>query len=277
MTDAAPLSTANLDARVGRRQALRIGGLSVSLAALVAACGTDRSGDTAPGRVGNADPILPPPDYAVNDVVLLRTASSVELTAVAVYAVIKGLGVLEGSTADLVDRIQADHQATADKMAALTEAAGGTAWTDTNPWIMERVVEPIVETISTSDDVARDVINFAITLENLAASTQQLLTGILGEPEQRLAAANASTEESRHSAALVLNVFGTSNRFSPALIGEEVARTPENTLAMYAINTTFGSLAQQELIVGEADENGSRTTFLLATPAANSLIYEELS
>lgn len=57
MTDSTPLTTANLDARVGRRQALRIGGLSVSLAALVAACGDDRGGDTAPGRVGNADPI----------------------------------------------------------------------------------------------------------------------------------------------------------------------------------------------------------------------------
>jgi hypothetical protein len=276
MTDSTPLTTANLDARVGRRQALRIGGLSVSLAALVAACGNDRTGDTAPGRVGNADPILPLPDYPVNDVVLLRTASSLELTAVAVYETAKGLGVLEGSTADLVDRIQANHQATADKMAALTEAAGGTAWTDTNPWIMERAIAPILDTIGMSDDVGRDVINLAITLENLAASTHQTLTGILTEAAQRLATANASTEESRHSAALVLDVFGTANRFSPALVNEDVERTPENTLAMYAINSTFGSLAQQELIVGEADENGSRTTFLLATPAANSFIYEEL-
>ncbi len=277
MTDSTPLTTANLDARVGRRQALRIGGLSVSLAALVAACGNDRTGDTAPGRVGNADPILPLPDYAVNNVVLLRTASSLELTAVAVYETAKGLGVLEGSTADLVDRIQANHQATADKMAELTEAAGGTAWTDTNPWIMERAIAPIVETISMSDDVRRDVINLAITLENLAASTHQKLTAILTEPAQRLATANASTEESRHSAALVLDAFGTANRFSPALVGEDVERTPENTLALYAINSAFGSLAQQELIVGEADENGSRTTFLLSTPAANSFIYEELS
>ena len=142
---------------------------------------------------------------------------------------------------------------------------------------MERVVAPIVEKITMSDDVGRDVFNLAITLENLATSTHQSLTSILTEPEQRLATANASTEESRHSAALVLNAFGTSNRFSPALIDEEVNRTLENTLAMYAINSTFGSLAQQELIIGEADENGSRTTFLLATPAANSFIYEELS
>jgi hypothetical protein len=277
MTDSTPLTTANLDARVGRRQVLRIGGLSVSLAALGAACGNDRGGDTAPGRVGNADPVLPQPDYAVNDIVLLRTASSLELTAVAVYEIAKGLGVLEGSTAELVERLQANHQATADKMAELTVAAGGTAWTDTNPWIMERAIAPIVDTISTSDDVLRDVINLAITLENLAASTHQSLTGILTEPAQRLATANASAEESRQSAALILNVFGIGNQFSPALVNEDVERTPENTLAMYAITSTFGSLAQQELIIGETDENGSRTTFLFATPAANSFIYEELS
>lgn len=277
MTDSTPLTTANLDARVGRRQALRIGGLSVSLAALVAACGTERTGDSDPGRVGNADPVLAQPDYEVNDIVLLRTASSLELTAVAVYETAKGLGVLEGSTAALVDRLQANHQATADKMGQLTEAAGGTAWTDTNPWIMERAIAPIVDTIAASDDAGRDVINLAITLENLAASTHQSLTGILTESEQRLATANASAEESRHSAALILSAFGTNNRFSPAFVGEDVNRTVDNTLAMYAINTAFGSLAQQELIIGEPDENGSRTTFLLATPAANSFIYEELS
>ena len=36
--------------RLGRRDALRIGGLTVSLAAIVAACGDDRGGDTDPGR-----------------------------------------------------------------------------------------------------------------------------------------------------------------------------------------------------------------------------------
>ena len=102
-------------------------------------------------------------------------------------------------------------------------------------------------------------------------------SSILTEPAQRLATANASAEESRQSAALILNVFGIGNQFSPALVNEDVERTPENTLAMYAITSTFGSLAQQELIIGETDENGSRTTFLFATPAANSFIYEELS
>ena len=43
--------SASIAGRFGRRDALRIGGLSVSLAALVAACGDDRGGSTDPGRI----------------------------------------------------------------------------------------------------------------------------------------------------------------------------------------------------------------------------------
>ena len=94
-----PLVLSNLDARVGRREAFKIGGLTVSLAALVAACGDDRTGDTAPGRVGNAPKVEALPDYAVNDVVLLRTASSVENTIVLIYESAQELGVFEGEMA----------------------------------------------------------------------------------------------------------------------------------------------------------------------------------
>jgi hypothetical protein len=270
-------SKSALDARVGRRDALRIGGITLSLSAIVAACGDKRTGDSTPGRVGNAPIITAIPDLAVNDVVLLRTASSVELTAVEVYNTAKSLGAFEGSTAELVDRLIADHTATAATMGELTENAGGTAWTDTNPWIMERSITPIFETIAVSDDPARDVINLAITLENLAAATHQGLVGVLSTSELRLAAAAASDASSRQSAALTHNAFGIAHRFSPVLVGESAERNAEGIPPQYAINSQFGSLGQLELVVGAADENGARTTFLLATPAANSFIYEELS
>lgn len=287
-----PLTTGNLDARIGRRQALKIGGLSVSLAALVAACG-DISGDETPGRVGNAPVVTSPPDYEVNDAVLLRTASSLELTAVAVYEAAQSLGILDDDLAALVERLIEDHTATAARMGELTEAAGGIAWTSTNPWIMERSVEPIIATIlapkvltnadgeveaeveRTSEEIGLDVVDFAITLENMASATHQTLTSLLSESDQRVAVANASTREARNSATLVLEVFGTARRVSPALFGEEVVNV-NGTIPRYAIETTFGSVAQQELLVGATDENGNRTSYLLATPAANSLIYEEL-
>jgi len=261
---------------ISRREAFRVGGVTLSLAAIVAACGEDRDGDTDPGRVGNAPPVTAIPDYPVNDVVLLRTASSLELTAVFVLNTAKALVSFDDDTAALVNRLIANHNATAATMGELTVAAGGEAWNDTNPWIMEQAVTPILATISGSDDVTRDIQTLLITFENLAAATHQNLSGLLSESSQRVAVTMAAAQESRHSATLVLDSFGTANRFSPALVGEEVTRTADNVLPQYAVATQFGSVAQIEMIVGAADVNGTRSTYILSTPAENSFIYEEL-
>ncbi len=269
------MSGFDFDTPMGRRQALKLGGLTVSLAALAAACGSDRGGDTAPGRVGNAPSITALAEYEVNNVVLLRTASSVELSLVSVYESAMAMGALPGNISDLANQIVANHRATADEMGALTTAAGGTAWNSTNPWMMHRSIEPILATISDSDDPERDMVNFLITLENVASATHQNLTALLSESDQRLAAAHAATREARNSASLVLGALGTAHRISPTLLGDEAVET-DGTIPRYAIETTFGSVAQEELRVGAADENGNRASYLLATPADNSYIYSEL-
>lgn len=139
------------NAPTSRRDAFKIGGLAVTMGALVAACGEDRGGDDAPGRVGNAPIVTSPPDWEVNDVVLLRTASSLELTAVEVYEQVLGLdGALDAALVPFVNRLIEDHRAVADQMAALTEAAGGEAWTCANPWLMDRLVEPVVASITSN-------------------------------------------------------------------------------------------------------------------------------
>lgn len=261
---------------ISRREAFRLGGVTLSLAAIVAACGDDRDGDTDPGRVGNAPSVTAIPEYEVNDVVLLRTASSIEFTAVAVYQTAKDLVRLDDATVELVDQLIANHTATAATMGELTVAAGGVAWEETNPWIMERSILPMLGTIGDSDDVMRDLTTLAITLENLGAATHQVLASLLTESEQRVAVSMAAAQESRHSATLVLDAFGVANRYSPALVGEEVTRTAENVLRQYAVTTQFGFVGQIDMIIGAPDENGARTLYTVSTPAANSLIYEEL-
>lgn len=270
------MSTERNTQHVGRREVLRMGGVTLSLAAIVAACGQDRSGSEDPGRVGNAVPVTDLIDYEVNDAVLLRTASSLEYTAIAVLNAAKTLVDYDESTAALIDRLIANHTATAATMAGLTIDTGGEAWNEPNPWFMERSIEPILDTIASSDDIERDITSLVITFENVAAATHQSLAGILSETAQRVAVAKAAALESRHAATMVLKAFGTAGRFSPALIGEEVTRTASNVGRQYAVASQFGSVAQVEVIVGAADENGTRTTYTIATPAANSYIYEEL-
>jgi len=264
-----------LHQRVGRRDALRLGGIGVSLAALVAACGSDRSGDTAPGRVGYAPPVTALPDYPVDDAVYLRTSSSIEATIIDVYnGMLARSGVVD-TTATAIQELVARHEELLTQLTGLTEQAGGTAWTCSNPWIVDRLVDPVTALIDTSDDPGRDMLNFAIALENLAAATHQTYTSLLTQADLRTGLASASSVDARNAATLVTVARGEDGYVSPAINGGETPQTdgiPDD----FAIAFRFGSVAQFDLILGPPDENGGREDFTINVPADNGYIYNEL-
>ena len=262
--------------RYGRRDALKLGGLTISVAALAAACGTDRTGDDAPGRVGYAPPITDPPDYSVDDAVLLRTASSLELTAIAVYEAILDTGALDDDLTTLVERLIENHQDIADEMGQLTESVGGVAWECTNDWYMDRTVTPILEAVAGSDNPLRDIVNTAVVLENIAAATHQTLAIELQDADAAAATMAAAELESRHSAAIAAAARGPEGYVSPTVTGGETPTDPDGVPYKFAITDRFGSTGQIELVVGAPNENGVRQTFILQTPALNSYIYNEL-
>jgi hypothetical protein len=262
--------------RYGRRDALKLGGLTISAAALVAACGTDRTGDDTPGRVGYAPPITDPPDYSVDDAVLLRTASSLELTAIAVYEAILDTGALDDDLTTLVERLIENHQAIADEMGQLTESVGGVAWECTNEWYMDRTITPILEAVAGSDDPLRDILNTAVALENIAAATHQTLTIDLDDADAAAATMAAATLESRHSAAIVAAARGPEGYVSPGITGGDIPTDPDGLPFAFSITSRFGSTGQSELVVGAPNEVGVRQSFILQTPALNSYVYNEL-
>lgn len=262
--------------QVGRRDALRIGGITISLAALVAACGDGVGGSEAPGRVGYAPSVTDPADYPVDDAVLLRTSSSIENTIIFVYQEALASGVLDADAVTLLERLIEDHEATSKEMGSLTATAGGEAWECTNTWMIDRLVEPVMEVINASDDPARDMLSFAISLENLDAATNQTFAAELSTAELRGAAINAAALASRHAASLPIFAYGPVSYVSPALANEELGSTAEGLPQWYAVTSTFGSIGPVELVVGAPDENGTRSSFFLQTPAANSYVYNEL-
>ena len=260
-----------------RRDALKLGGLTVSAAAILAACGNGRTGDDAPGRVGFAPPVEELEDYPVDDAVLLRTASSLELTAVAVYEAILETGLLDADLTTLVERLIEDHQMVADQMGELTEAVGGVAWECTNPWYMNRTVEPLLEAVLASDNPLRDIVNTAVVLENLAAGTHQSLTIQLEDADAAAATIAAATLESRHSAYIVAVARGPEGYVSPLIDGTGDTPTDADGVPQkFSITSRFGSTGQVELVAGAPDENGVRETFIVQTPSLNSFIYNEL-
>lgn len=264
--------------RLGRRDALRLGGMGISIAALVAACGDDRGGETSPGRVGYAPPQTEPPNYPVDDAVLLRTAASVERTIVSTYEWMLETGTLGADESEFVETLIGAHEETAAELDELTTAVGGTPWECTNPWMVDRLVDPVEATIEVSDDPARDMGTFMISLEDMATSTMQMFAGMVEDIDARVGLATGAADTAQQAATAALLVGGPDAAISPDLTGGE-GGTPDETdgvPTMYALSTTFGSVAQFESTIGPADENGVRPSFNFATPADNSYIYNEL-
>jgi hypothetical protein len=268
-----------------RRRVLRTGGLTVSLGALLAACGDDDS-ESAPGRVGYAPPATPLPTVEKTDGVWLRTATSIEYTVLDVYARTTELGDLDATAQALVDRFVEDHTEHIEVLTGLTTEAGAEPYECTNAWYIDRTVDPIFtqitgsesEGIAPSDDPARDLMAVANAFESLSGAMYQQMTSVLTVPELRSQVMTIGAQEARHAAAMAITATGAPEGYvSPALFGEDVAPDESGLFLAYAIPSQFGSLAAIQLVVGARNEAGTRETFIIDTPSDNSLIYDGMS
>lgn len=260
-----------------RRKFLRNSGIVLSFGAIVAACGDDRGGSDDPGRLGVAPPPPTLPEAELNDGVLLRTAQSLEYTAIAVYDAAVGLGVLSADEFALVARFVSDHQRHAADLGALVARAGAEEFTCPNPFIMDRAVGPILGALDGSDDLHRDVLNIAYAFEALAGASYQALVGVLADKSLRTTTMLIGGEEQRHAAVLAAAI-NPDVLINPVLLGDEAAETDDDGFPIpYAIPATFGQLTGIELVVGDRNDEGARFSTQLQTPADNTFVYDSLS
>ncbi|MCC5951326.1 MAG: ferritin-like domain-containing protein [Acidimicrobiia bacterium] len=214
-----------------RRGFLRVGGLTVTLGALAAACGEDS--DTGLTRTGQTVPTTEPPPEALPsseelDLDLLRTASSIEALAVATYqAAIDADWLVDAavrSTATLFAEQHAEH------LAALSDTLsdiGGQPYTEPNPFLAAEVVDPEVDGIGEiEEDEERQtaVLNLAYQLENVASQTYTSAGLLLTTADLRQVAMSIGAVESRH-VAVILGVVGDPQ--VPFALGRTVGAAPE--------------------------------------------------
>jgi rubrerythrin len=216
--DSPAAATDGLRALFGRRDMLRIGGFTVATATVISACGEHERGEV--GRVGAVPTTIKLPDAIVTNVALLRTASSLEHSAINVYSqVIGNSELLDPSLDEVAKRFMEDHQAHAALFEKLTTDAGGTPWTCGNPKINDAIINPILKRITVgaeatdnaiaieaSEDPRRDVLNFAHGLETLAGATYQALVALFSDPSLRADAMTVGAREARHAALLALTI-----------------------------------------------------------------------
>jgi rubrerythrin len=257
---------------LGRRALIRNGALTVSLGAIAAACGTGRSGSVDPGRLGVADAAPELLDEEIDDITLMRTAQSLEYTALDVYAAATETGALSGDEAALVQRFVEDHRRHADAVGAIVVRLGGQPFECANPFLVDRTVTPVLGALDGSDDLRRDLLNIAYAFEQLAGASYQALVPMLVNKPLRASAMQVGSEEQRHAAALAA-ALNPDTFFGPVLSGGQEDADDRGITLRYAIPTVFGQVSGVELTVGSASEDGNRFSTQLQTPAANSLIY----
>ena len=166
------------------------------MAMVLAAC-ADHSAKPQVPEGGDATPttvtIAPPP---VDDVTLLRTASSIEVLAVEVYGLALDSGLLTTpAIADAAKLFQSQHREHAALFEAATTEAGGEPYTEANPYLHPQVVDTILPSVANE----ADVVNLALELEDTAGGSYQVFASMFTTPELRQTIQSVGAVERRHS------------------------------------------------------------------------------
>ncbi len=243
------------DIAVSRRGIFRAGGITIGLAALLAACVEDAE-DSKPARVGEAPDPVPLPEPVFSDGVLFRTAASLHFSIIDAHNNSKELGDLTAEQAAIVDEFIARNTEAIAALETLTETAGSKPWTCANPRFNRVVVDVLKdritgrpaegnkEAIAPSDDPNRDALAMAYAMESVAAATHQSYVPKFSKPEYRAASMLLGQDSARRSAALALAI-NPANTVNPLLIVNATLEDPPTT-AVAETATTVQNIAQDD-------------------------------
>ena len=252
--------------RVDRRTLLRTTGLTIGAGALLAAC--SGSDSTGLARVGTVPEPTTLEDEQVTDVVLLRTAMSLEYSAINTYKAAADAGYLAGNNAaiEAAGLFIAEHQAHAQALSGLISAAGGTPYNQPNERIDSVYINPALALIAESEDPQLDTLLFAHALENLATSTYHHYVSLLNDAPLRTEAIRIGADEAQHAAAIV-------HLLKPGLTNVAPSLDENGNAQPASVPGAFSSLASVTVAVGPTNEAGQKTTIIMDTPSLNSLAY----
>ncbi|HEX7276962.1 MAG TPA: ferritin-like domain-containing protein [Acidimicrobiales bacterium] len=178
-----------------RRRFLQIGGLSIASVAVLAACGSDDDDDTAGGTTATTAAT----GAGGADVLILRTASSLERYAVVLYDTAIASGLVEtAAVGDAAKLFREQHLEHALLFEGATEAtAPGQAFRDPNPAVAA-MLQSRVDALRTE----RDVIKLAYDVESVAAATYFSTVGAFDDKNLNVSVMSVGGVEARHVAIL---------------------------------------------------------------------------
>lgn len=204
-----------------RRTLFRIGGATIVGAAVLAACGSDKDTKTttaAPGSTGatattmspattmpaaTTSPGTAPMDGAAQDLVLARTAASLEKLAIDVYGTAAAL-LTTAAVKDAATMFADHHQQHLGALNGAITKAGGSAVTQQNQAVYDALIAPALAKAKTE----ADAVTLATMLEEAAAQTYVFAGGALSTPALRSTIMTIGGVEARHAAVLRMAASG---------------------------------------------------------------------
>lgn len=263
-------------AGVDRRRFLRLGGASVALAAILAACDNTEAGQL--GRIGLAPSTTKLPAVASTDVALLRTCSSLQHSLLEVYNKIKDdATLLDPANKPLVTRLITDAEAAVKVFDGLTTGLGGVPWTCGNSKFDSALINPAIQRITTaspatpeakeipaSDDMKRDMLTLSHGMESIIAAAYQQYVTLLSKPATRAPVLQVGAANARHAALLALTINTARPDGYVSADDQAAAQVPLDTTPD-AASTTVQNIAQSTTA---AATGGGNTQTEIVAPSA---------
>lgn len=186
----------------------KVGGITLAGAALLAACGSDGKDAASPSTNGATTTSVATAGTGGStamsgDVVILRTASSIEELAIAAYQIAIDSGLVKtAAIGDAAKLFQSQHREHSALFQAETKRAGGTPFDKPNPAVLA-ALKPTIDALK--DEMG--IIKLAFDLETAAAQTYQSNVGVVIDPKLNAALMSVGGVEARH-AAILAGVLG---------------------------------------------------------------------
>jgi hypothetical protein len=251
--------------------------MSVAAAAVLAACGKPHKALVP--QVGLTPSTSGLPDQVIDDIVLLRTASSLEHSAVNAYQKVLDGNLLPAELVAAAKLFQDHHREHASIFEKATKDAGGQAFTDPNPVIDKNIVAVALDALSKSASANDDAVRFAHALESIAAGTYQSVVPTLTKPALRAAAMSVGGVEARHAAVIAKFVKSDGGGILPGLTtaaattttaaskGGPTTEAKLTIVAVFQVPGSFGSLAAVPVTL-------NATNLSIDIPGPNSFMYK---
>lgn len=249
---------------ISRRHLLRSSGLVAASGAVLAACGEPQNKTAT--RLGDAPEVTALKDKAVTDVVLLRTASSMEALVSSILSDTAVSANLSPLVKPLVAAFAADHTTKVGELSSMITSRGGTPYIAPNPKLKTVFGDTAVTLVKNSDQKATDALALAHALETLLASTYQYFVASVTDAPLRADLMELAVSASRKSAVLSQTIRGGAAAIAPAV-------DANGTPLVSTLPTAFGPLAAVQVILGAPNEAGTRTQITMDTPSLNSYVY----